>query len=35
MYSLPGVTWLSFVIWIAVGTLVYFLYSRKHSLLNK
>ncbi|MGY5386317.1 amino acid permease [Bacillus spizizenii] len=35
MYSLPGVTWLSFVIWIAVGTLVYFLYARKHSLLNK
>ncbi|MDO7347735.1 amino acid permease [Bacillus stercoris] len=35
MYSLPGITWLSFVIWIAVGTLVYFLYSRKHSLLNK
>lgn len=35
MYSLPGVTRLSFVIWIAVGTLVYFLYSRKHSLLNK
>lgn len=35
MYSLPGVTWLSFVIWIAVGALVYFLYSRKHSLLNK
>ncbi|MCY8449712.1 amino acid permease [Bacillus spizizenii] len=35
MYSLPGVTWLSFVIWIAGGALVYFLYSRKHSLLNK
>ncbi|EIM09420.1 amino acid permease, partial [Bacillus atrophaeus] len=24
--SLPGVTWLSFVIWIAVGAVVYFLY---------
>ncbi|MGV4321487.1 amino acid permease [Bacillus mojavensis] len=35
MYSLPGITWLSFVIWIAVGTLVYFLYAKKHSLLNK
>lgn len=26
--SLPGVTWLSFVIWIAVGAVVYFLYSK-------
>ncbi|MFJ5794615.1 amino acid permease [Bacillus atrophaeus] len=32
--SLPGVTWLSFVIWIAVGAVVYFLYSKKHSQLN-
>ncbi|MCY9112239.1 amino acid permease [Bacillus atrophaeus] len=32
--SLPGVTWLSFVIWIAVGAIVYFLYSKKHSQLN-
>lgn len=28
MYSLPGITWLSFVIWIAVGSLVYFLYAK-------
>ncbi|TCP20332.1 amino acid/polyamine/organocation transporter (APC superfamily) [Scopulibacillus darangshiensis] len=33
--SLPGVTWISFVIWIAVGTAVYFLYSKRHSHLNK
>ncbi|WP_406589765.1 amino acid permease [Bacillus atrophaeus] len=32
--SLPGVTWLSFVIWIVVGAVVYFLYSKKHSQLN-
>ncbi|MGM0749898.1 MAG: amino acid permease [Bacillota bacterium] len=32
--SLPGVTWLSFVIWIAVGAVVYILYSKKHSQLN-
>ncbi|MCY8907320.1 amino acid permease [Bacillus atrophaeus] len=32
--SLPGVTWLAFVIWIAVGAVVYFLYSKKHSQLN-
>ena len=33
--SLPGVTWLAFVIWIAAGIVVYMMYSRKHSLLNK
>lgn len=33
--SLPAITWISFLIWLAVGTLVYFLYGRKHSLLNK
>ena len=33
--SLPGVTWIAFVIWIAAGIVVYMMYSRKHSLLNK
>lgn len=32
--SLPRVTWTAFVIWIAVGIIVYFLYSKKHSELN-
>jgi APA family basic amino acid/polyamine antiporter len=32
--SLPGITWISFVIWIGIGTIVYFLYSKKHSHLN-
>ncbi|WP_318503495.1 amino acid permease [Bacillus sp. T3] len=32
--SLPAITWISFLIWIGVGTIVYFLYARKHSLLN-
>jgi basic amino acid/polyamine antiporter, APA family len=33
--SLPAVTWISFGIWLSVGTFVYFTYSRKHSLLNQ
>jgi basic amino acid/polyamine antiporter, APA family len=32
--SLPGITWISFLIWLAVGFIVYMLYSRKHSNLN-
>lgn len=32
--SLPAITWISFLVWIGVGTIVYFLYARKHSLLN-
>jgi APA family basic amino acid/polyamine antiporter len=31
MAELPGTTWLRFVIWLVVGLLIYFLYSRKHS----
>jgi len=33
MTRLPEVTWLRFVIWLAIGLLVYFGYSRKHSVL--
>jgi basic amino acid/polyamine antiporter, APA family len=32
--SLPRITWICFFIWIAVGTIVYLTYSRKHSNLN-
>jgi len=32
--SLPYMTWISFVIWICIGTIIYFMYSRKHSNLN-
>ena len=35
MCSLPLVTWLRFVLWMALGLIVYFVYSRKHSRLNK
>lgn len=33
--SLPLISWVSFVIWIGIGTLVYFSYSRKRSHLNQ
>lgn len=33
MFSLPLVTWLRFVIWMALGLTVYFSYSRQHSAL--
>ncbi len=32
--SLPAITWISFAIWLSVGTIVYFFYARKNSLLN-
>jgi APA family basic amino acid/polyamine antiporter len=35
MISLPWVTWVRLIAWTAVGIIVYFLYSRRHSLLNK
>lgn len=35
MTGLPGITWIRFVIWFAVGLVVYFFYSIKHSLLHK
>ncbi len=33
MASLPAVTWLGFAVWLAIGLVFYFGYSRKHSLL--
>ncbi|MFD0769468.1 amino acid permease [Bacillus sp. CGMCC 1.60114] len=35
MLQLPAITWESFGIWLAIGVIVYFLYSKKHSALNK
>jgi APA family basic amino acid/polyamine antiporter len=35
MLLLGGTTWIFFGIWILLGVIVYFTYSRKHSLLNK
>jgi basic amino acid/polyamine antiporter, APA family len=34
MADLPGITWLRFLIWLAVGLLIYFAYSRSHSRLR-
>ena len=31
MAQLPGVTWLRFLIWLMVGLIIYFSYSRRHS----
>ena len=33
MASLPLVTWLRFGVWLALGLLIYFTYSRRHSAL--
>jgi APA family basic amino acid/polyamine antiporter len=35
MTKLEGVTWLRFGIWLAVGLLIYFLYGRTHSRLQR
>jgi len=32
--SLPGATFLRFVLWLGIGLLVYFLYARRHSVLQ-
>ncbi|HEA23329.1 hypothetical protein LCGC14_1818330 [marine sediment metagenome] len=34
MLSLPWITWVRFILWMAIGLAIYFIYSRKHSALN-
>ncbi|WP_338824724.1 putative amino acid permease YhdG [Moorella humiferrea] len=34
-FNLPPLTWLRFAVWMVLGLIVYFLYSRHHSLLAK
>ena len=35
MLSLPGITWVRFLIWMVLGVVVYFLYSYRHSRLGR
>ena len=35
MVSLQPITWLVFAIWMAVGLMIYFAYSRRHSVLGQ
>ncbi|MGB3343557.1 MAG: amino acid permease [Aequorivita sp.] len=35
MFSLPWITWFRFIIWMSVGLLIYFIYSKNHSVLNR
>ncbi len=33
MINLQAVTWIAFVVWLVIGLCIYFLYSRRHSVL--
>ncbi|MBZ9686503.1 amino acid permease [Clostridium estertheticum] len=35
MSALPAITWISFVIWLLIGLLIYLLYGKNHSELQK
>ncbi len=35
MYGLPFDTWMRLIIWMAIGLVIYFGYSRHHSLVQK
>jgi APA family basic amino acid/polyamine antiporter len=35
MTALPGITWVRFIAWLAVGLIVYFFYGMKNSELHK
>jgi len=34
MLSLPIITWLRFIIWMAVGIAIYFMYGYKHAQMQ-
>ena len=35
MLALPGDTWIRLIVWMAIGLVIYFAYSRSHSKLNQ
>lgn len=35
MSALPLVTWIRFIVWLLIGIVIYFMYSRHHSILQK
>ena len=35
MLSLPVMTWIRFVVWLGIGLVIYFLYSARHSKLQR
>lgn len=35
MLNLTGATWIRFLVWMGIGFVVYFVYSRKHSVLAR
>jgi basic amino acid/polyamine antiporter, APA family len=34
MTALPTITWIRFVVWLVIGLVIYFMYSKNHSLLH-
>ena len=35
MFSLPAENWVRLVVWLAIGLVIYFGYSRKHSVVAR
>jgi APA family basic amino acid/polyamine antiporter len=35
MYGLPGDTWLRLIVWLILGLIIYFAYSRSHSHIGR
>jgi len=35
MFSLPSENWLRLIVWLAIGLVIYFVYSRKHSVMAR
>jgi APA family basic amino acid/polyamine antiporter len=35
MINLTAGTWIRFIVWMAIGVVIYFTYSRSHSVLGR